>query len=502
MWLPLNEMTARSCAVAALLALCAPTAVFAARGQLNDRDNRPVAGAWVVATRTECHGFAHCTTSCVEVKVARTDEHGKYSFGFSLRSLDAYQLVAYREGYISDWRQAGEGAPVELFLVRGGRDRRFSGMNPVNERIAHLTSIAREISCSSAPVQQRAALVPVYQAMLREANSLARLPEQQKAARVICDELSLTQTDLAGPSPSDWARRDYLRGVAPACNAPPPDDSTQTAMLAAIRANDSEFLRQAVRDGFDFNRLLDGYNPPIISAALAGSADVVRELAASGARPDAVGQSGRTALEQVASSSPTPGPQQVAVLRALLEAGADANRLDIWGYPPLFRVAQSQSAEMFELLLEHGARVDQGVACVDSCSEQGRTALHAHPSPAQALLAIRHGANVNARTPTGYTPLMSAADLEVARLLLTNGADPNAADDNGWTPLMYAVQAYQGLRTERYREIAEMLVAHGARLDVHNQRGVDAFSYTDDEVLKERLRRLSKERRIPDRSPR
>src|ERR671923_1481036 len=76
-------------------------------GRLVDQDGRPVPQAWVIATREECKGLAHCSTRCVEVKVAKTDALGNYSFDSGLRRQDAYLLQAYHEGYVSSYRHVG-----------------------------------------------------------------------------------------------------------------------------------------------------------------------------------------------------------------------------------------------------------------------------------------------------------------------------------------------------------------------------------------------------------
>jgi ankyrin repeat protein len=475
--------------VAALLAPWVSTAAFAAHGQVNDQNNRPVAGAWVVATRSECRGLAHCTTLCEEVKVVRTDEQGKYAFWSWFHSLDDYQLTVYREGHAPELRLVGPTALPPL--VRTSFAPRFSALDPAIRRIAELVKTASAISCFTAPVEQRAALVPVYRALFRDANALARFPEQKKKAQEICDELFNTQMSAFSPSPPPSAKLRYLQDVEPACNLPI-DDSRERAILAAISSNDREALRRAASGGFDLNRLIDTGEPPIISAALAGSADMVSELAALGAKPDTVGFYGRTALERVAVRTQTPQPRATAVLKALLEAGADANRPDMWGYPPLVRVAGSANPEMFDLLLEHGARVNQGILC-DECSDHGKTALHSEPTVAQALAAIRYGANVNVRTLNGNTPLMFALHPELVKVLLEHGADPNLANRFDQTPLMRALESYQSFQLTRYSEIAELLVAHGARLDVRDQRGMTPLDFTQDEALKARLRKLSQE---------
>jgi hypothetical protein len=68
------------CGVVAASSGLLSTAAMGASGRLLDQDGLPVVDAWVVARRTECNGFAHCNTTCAEVKVAKTDAQGKFAF--------------------------------------------------------------------------------------------------------------------------------------------------------------------------------------------------------------------------------------------------------------------------------------------------------------------------------------------------------------------------------------------------------------------------------------
>lgn len=55
---------------------------------------------------------------------------------------------------------------------------------------------------------------------------------------------------------------------------------------------------------------------------------------------------------------------------------------------------------------------------------------------------IEQGADVNARSRDGLTPLIMASlkgKTAVVELLVEHGADVNAQDNNGWTPLAYAL---------------------------------------------------------------
>jgi tetratricopeptide (TPR) repeat protein len=83
---------------------------------------------------------------------------------------------------------------------------------------------------------------------------------------------------------------------------------------------------------------------------------------------------------------------------------------------------------------------------------------------------LREGADVNARSPDGWTPLLEAArgDIAVVELLLLHRADPNLASLHGYTPLMRA--AGHGCEA-----IVEELLAAGASLDATDHRGQSAL---------------------------
>jgi ankyrin repeat protein len=71
---------------------------------------------------------------------------------------------------------------------------------------------------------------------------------------------------------------------------------------------------------------------------------------------------------------------------------------------------------------------------------------------------LRKGANVNAKSAGGSTPLHYAAFwgyVDVAKLLLDHGADVNARDDRGWTPLHFAA-------AEGRAGVARLLLERGA----------------------------------------
>jgi ankyrin repeat protein len=151
------------------------------------------------------------------------------------------------------------------------------------------------------------------------------------------------------------------------------------------------------------------------------------------------------------------------IMEALLDAGADvkaSNRRKAtalhWAISDLMKA---------KLLLLHGADVD--AKTVD-----GRTPLHAAamlPMGGRVVrLLLEVGADVDARNLTGNTPLFgaAAAGVENTLLLLDHGANPNIPSQTGATPLMAA----------RTSDVAWLLVAKGADVNARSKRGETALA--------------------------
>ena len=112
------------------------------------------------------------------------------------------------------------------------------------------------------------------------------------------------------------------------------------------------------------------------------------------------------------------------------------NEADEYGYTPLHGLAEEEHLEIAQYLIDRGARIN--AATVD-----GITPLHLAASPEMASLFLRNGADLEARSREGDTPLLILAgepDREPAiEVLLEAGANVNATGRDGETALDVAL---------------------------------------------------------------
>jgi hypothetical protein len=148
-------------------------------------------------------------------------------------------------------------------------------------------------------------------------------------------------------------------------------------------------------------------------------------------------------------------------------------------------VAASGKVDIMERLLAIGVAVNVQ-------DKDGKTPLHGAARNGNVEVVKRllsAGAEVNVRDDFGETPLHDAADegnVEVVKRLLSAGAEVNVRDDFGETPLHDA--ALRG-----NVEVVKHLLSAGANPNIQDQDGDTALDVTDDEEVRELLRRHSKQ---------
>ena len=147
------------------------------------------------------------------------------------------------------------------------------------------------------------------------------------------------------------------------------------------------------------------------------------------------------------------------VIEELLARGADPNARDSDGRTPLMVAAAFDSRSVAEVLLAWGAD-PLARDFVDSNSALDFAAMAGHVDFASLLISL--GAPVDGRASrNGETPLHYAAFYgrrKLIELFVAKGADVNAVDYSGVRPLQYARKRLQGLAVEQ-------LLRLGARLD-------------------------------------
>ncbi|KAI1887188.1 hypothetical protein AGOR_G00203570 [Albula goreensis] len=230
---------------------------------------------------------------------------------------------------------------------------------------------------------------------------------------------------------------------------------TCSAVGLAAREGKTRLMRKLIQKGYSTdvsdNR---GWNP-LHEAAFHGSCECVRILI----KTARSGGTHREYINSPAHDSATPlflAAQQghARVARALLHAGANANRVTDDDAGPLFAAVDGGHAEVVKLLLSNGAEVNRPQ------SVSGWTCLHqavfkGHVEIVKFLVGV---ADVNATDDFGIPPIFVAAQYgqqQCVEILASAGANVSCQSHDLATPLLIASQ-------EGHLTCVEALLDHGA----------------------------------------
>ena len=282
------------------------------------------------------------------------------------------------------------------------------------------------------------------------------------------------------------------------------DQGSDTALSAAIHANDRAAVRKLLKTGSDLQARDAAGNTPLMAAARLADAGVLELLLKAGADvnannpqglsplmlaatfPDKVpllishradinarSATGNTALMLAARAAGSAG-----TIRRLLDQGAAVDPTNNFGATPLMAAAAAEDMESVRLLLDRGANVNAqpnmgGPGFIDG---GGRTplqwaAFRGHEALVRLLLA--RGADVKQVTLLGSALTQAAwsGHAEVARILIEAGApvDPRDLVAN-FTPLHWAASSERSSPA-----LVNLLLANGADVNAGGGQPVDGF---------------------------
>lgn len=219
--------------------------------------------------------------------------------------------------------------------------------------------------------------------------------------------------------------------------------SSVPALSEAVRRRRIADVRKLLRAGADANERAP-FGAPLHSAAYGGVLELVKVLAAHGAKIDAVDRHGATPLHAAAQRGHVP------VVKFLLTRGANVNGAR--GMAPLTTATYRGQVAVVRVLLAAGADPTRR-SSFDGSTPLGDAALNGNVTLARLLL--KHDESTSSRREA----LLLAAKEghgRIVRLLLDAGVDPNRLAFQRTTVLGWA-------RRNRHRDVVAMLVAAGAR---------------------------------------
>ena len=260
------------------------------------------------------------------------------------------------------------------------------------------------------------------------------------------------------------------------------DDSLFYLLMQAVYDEETAFARHLIPQVTNLDRSLDDRRnfSPLMAAASENLYDIAYLLLEAGADPNYTNRDGWTALTEAADE----GSYEVAQL--LLQRGARADQRSNDAPTPLIMAASEGHLDVLELLLAEGAdplaAEGYGRTAFTAAAEEGHVHIierlleldvEQDLSAAVEVAALEGNVEIiqlltprlagQAMDGLVYEPdhLVGAAherQYAVARMLVLQGADVNAATADGTTPLAAAA-------AERAYDVAELLLDHDARVD-------------------------------------
>ena len=237
-----------------------------------------------------------------------------------------------------------------------------------------------------------------------------------------------------------------------------------STLHATIITGNLQITAELIKNGADVNKKIemdpDGNigSTPLHLACTYFSEKIIFLLLDNGAICNTAKNDGRTPLHLAALKD-----KNGTVIRRMINAGADVNAKDKYGWTPLSCASRNGHLDVVIALMGAGADLN-------AKTNDGSTLLHfasynGHTDIVTALINI--GADINAKATDGDTPLLLASwngHTDVAIALINAGADVNAKTNDGYKPLHIASK-------EGHTDFAKALINAGADVNAKTNDG-------------------------------
>lgn len=251
------------------------------------------------------------------------------------------------------------------------------------------------------------------------------------------------------------------------------DDSPLEAIRLSIMLKRADVLALLLQSGFDVNTRGSDGSTPLMIASVAGNLESVRLLITNGAKPNQFAvYGGEWNKNEGTPLNFAVDNKSYDLAKTLLELGANVNFFNRRSETPLMNASKRLDIQMVQLLLEQGA--DITAKDKDKATALGYavgSSINKSEAQTERLrlfsILLEEGDNVDTRNvfwqETPLTAVAGQGDTKAFELFLKAGADVNATSRYGKTPLIAAAESGN-------IEIVKKLLERGAKLEAEMNR--------------------------------